>query len=109
VLKRLASVFAGSAVAAAATAAAPQTSDASTTAENYGQYSLMFQRPAGQYFAGGTAAGQWAWTRQPAPLHPYALQLSRTVEIAKGLGMAFTNRTTVPVSWNADGRNYWHY
>jgi hypothetical protein len=41
--------------------------------------------------------------------HPYALQLSRTVEIAKGLGMAFTNRTTVPVPWNADGRNYWHY
>jgi hypothetical protein len=41
--------------------------------------------------------------------HPYALQLSRTVEIAKGLGMAFANRTTVPVSWNADGRNYWHY
>ncbi|WP_433163253.1 hypothetical protein [Kribbella sp. CA-247076] len=41
--------------------------------------------------------------------HPYALQLSRTVELARGLGMAFTNHTTVPVTWNANGRHYWHY
>ncbi|WP_238175342.1 hypothetical protein [Kribbella pratensis] len=31
-------------------------------AETYAQYSLMFEKSAGQYFAGGTAAGQWAWT-----------------------------------------------
>lgn len=212
------------------------------TTQTYGQYSLMFEKAAGQYFAGGTAAGQWAWTplnatesdiswgdpktwppksaehfihdgawvlldgynngagrpltqiqrvtsetqgdancnnRQTIPSsggrqhyvkwnipaagycldatgtikppngsttvhfrhlqkwlpphpcsnqyvsgrtcitqfeqwwddnqHPYSLQLSRTLEIAKGLGPAFTNRTTVPVNWNADGRYYWHY
>lgn len=211
-------------------------------AEDYGQYSLMFERSAGQYWAGGSAAGQWAWSPQSAttsdiswgdpaawppksaerfiregdwvlldgysdgagrpltqiqrvtsekigdancanlqPLpssqgrqhyvkwtipttgycldatgtirspdgsttvnfrhlqkwspphpcsnqyhanqmcitqfeqwwddnqHPYSLQLTRTVEIARGLGHAFTNRTTFPVTWNADGRHYWHY
>ena len=44
---------------------APRTSGATTSgvaAEDYGQYSLMFERSAGQYFAGQTAAGQWAWT-----------------------------------------------
>ncbi|WP_405062691.1 hypothetical protein OG474_13950 [Kribbella sp. NBC_01505] len=41
--------------------------------------------------------------------HPYALQLSRTLELAKGQGMAFTNHTTVPVNWNANARYYWHY
>jgi hypothetical protein len=219
------------------------TPTAQAAAENYGQYSLMFERSAGQYWAGGTAAGQWAWTpladasasdiswgdpkawppksaerfvrdgdwvllegyndgagrpltqiqrvtsesvgtatcsdlkpipsaggRQhyvkwtvpragycldargtikpsngsttvnfrhvqkwlpPHPCsnptfanqtcitqveqwwddnnHPYALQLSRSLELARGLGMAFTNRTTVPVKWNADGKYYWHY
>ncbi|WP_432942999.1 hypothetical protein ACQPXM_38950 [Kribbella sp. CA-253562] len=213
---------------------------AAAPVENYGQYSLMFERSAGQYWAGGTAAGQWSWTPssattsdiswgdpkawppksaerfvregdwvlldgyndgvgrpltqiqrvttekigdatcadlQPLPSadgrqhyvkwtipaagycldatgtikgsstsvnfrhlqkwlpphpcsnpsfakqtcitqveqwwddnkHPYSLQLSRSVELARGLGMAFTNRTTVPVTWNADGKHYWHY
>jgi hypothetical protein len=210
--------------------------------QNYGQYSLMFERAAGQYWAGGTAAGQWAWTpssattsdiswgdpkawppksaerfvregdwvlldgyndgagrpltqvqrviseklgdatcagMQPLPSaagrqhyvkwtipsagycldasgtmkppngsttvnfrhlqkwlpphpcsnptftrqtcitqveqwwddnnHAYSLQLSRSIELARGLGMAFTNRTTVPITWNADGKYYWHY
>jgi hypothetical protein len=210
--------------------------------ENYGQYSLMFERAAGQYWAGGTPAGQWAWTpssattsdiswgdpkawppksaerfvregdwvlldgyndgagrpltqvqrviseklgdatcagMQPLPSaagrqhyvkwtipsagycldasgtmkppngsttvnfrhlqkwlpphpcsnptftrqtcitqveqwwddnnHAYSLQLSRSIELARGLGMAFTNRTTVPITWNADGKYYWHY
>ncbi|GAB2556432.1 hypothetical protein GCM10027269_07410 [Kribbella endophytica] len=210
--------------------------------ENYAQYSLMFERSAGQYWAGGTAAGQWAWTpltattadiswgdpkawppksaehflrdgdwvlldgyndgagrpltqvqrvtseklgdatcagMKPIPSaggrqhyvkwtipaagycldatgtikppngsttvnfrhlqkwlpphpcsnpsfanqtcitqveqwwddnnHPYSLQLSRSLELARGLGMAFTNHTTVPVNWNADARYYWHY
>jgi hypothetical protein len=27
----------------------------------------------------------------------------------RGLGMAFTNRATVPVAWNADARYYWRY
>jgi len=221
-------------------AADPRTSDAAT--ETYADYSLMFEKAAGQYFAGGTAAGQWAWTPLSAtesdiswgdpkawppasaehfvhdgdwvllegyndgpgrpltqiqrvtteslgdtnctnlrplpsdgsrqhyvkwtistsgycvdatgtikppngsatvnfrhlqkwlPPHPcsnlyyagrtcitqyeqwwddnqhaFSLQLTRTVELAKGLGMAFTNRTTVPLEWNADGHNYWHY
>jgi hypothetical protein len=216
--------------------------DRAVAAENYGQYSLMFEKSAGQYWAGGAAAGQWAWTPLTAttsdiswgdpkawppksaehfihsgdwvlldgyndgagrPLtqlqrvtsekigsatctgmqpiasagglqhyvkwnipttgycldavgtikppnnsttvnfrhlqkwtpphacsnsyfsgqtcitqfeqwwddnhHPYALQLSRTLEIAKGKGPAFTNHTTVPVPWNADARYYWHY
>ncbi|ONI68191.1 hypothetical protein BWI15_34725 [Kribbella sp. ALI-6-A] len=215
---------------------------AAVPTENYGQYSLMFERSAGQYWAGGTAAGQWVWTplskttsdiswgdpkawppksaerfvregdwvlldgfndgagrpltqvqrvtsekigdatcagMQPLPStggrqhyvkwtipsagycldatgtikpldgatavnfrhlqkwlpphpcsnptfanqtcitqieqwwddnkHPYSLQLSRSIELARGLGMAFTNRTTVPLIWNADGKSYWHY
>jgi hypothetical protein len=229
-------------VAAAVAVAVPRASDASTSTENYGQYSLMFQKSAGQYFAGAAAAGQWAWTPlsatesdiswgdpkawppksaehfihagewvlldgyndgagrpltqvqrvttekigdadcnnlQPVPSaggrqhyvkwnipitgycldatgtikppngsttvnfrhlqkwlpphqcsnpyyagqtcitqfeqwwddnqHAYSLQLSRTLELAKGKGMSFTNHTTVPVTWNADGRYYWSY
>jgi hypothetical protein len=34
---------------------------ASAATENYGDYSLMFQQSAGQYFAGDQVAGQWAW------------------------------------------------
>jgi hypothetical protein len=41
--------------------------------------------------------------------HPYSLQLQRSLEIARGLGPAFTNHTTVPLTWNADARYYWHY
>lgn len=221
--------------------AAPASAEG-VAAENYGQYSLMFERSAGQYWSGGAAAGQWAWTplnattsdiswgdpkawppksaerfirsgdwilldgyndgagrpltqiqrmtseklgsfdctgMQPLPSaggrqhyvkwtipttgycldatgtikppngsttvnfrhlqkwspphpcsnpyltgqtcitqfeqwwddnqHPYSLQLSRTLELARGLGMAFTNHTTVPVTWTANGRHYWHY
>ncbi|MFI5691040.1 hypothetical protein ACIA58_04330 [Kribbella sp. NPDC051586] len=240
-MKRLAFVIGLSAVLTTTVAVVdPRSSDAAT--ETYAQYTLMFEKAAGQYFAGGTAAGQWAWTplsatesdiswgdpkawppksaehfihdgdwvlldgyndgagrpltqiqrvttetigdancgnMQPIPTdggrqhyvkwaipttgycldatgtikppngattvtfrhlqkwlpphpctnpyykaqtcvtqseqwwddnqHPYALQLARTVELAKGLGMAFTNRTTVPLAWNADGRYYWHY
>lgn len=232
-------------LAAVGAVTVPRTSDASTAvvaSENYGQYSLMFERSAGQYWAGGAAAGQWAWTplsatesdiswgdpkawppksaehfihdgdwilldgyndgagrpltqiqrvtsetigsatctgMQPIPSaggkqhyvkwnipstgycldatgtikplngsttvnfrhlqkwspphtcsnpyfanqtcitqfeqwwddnnHAYSLQLSRSLEIARGLGPAFTNHTTVPVTWNADARYYWHY
>ena len=230
-------------VAAAGAVTASRASDASVTvAEDYGQYSLMFERSAGQYWAGGAAAGQWAWTpisatesdiswgdpktwppksaehfihsgdwvlldgyndgagrpltqiqrvtsekigdatcgaMTPIPSaggmqhyvkwtipstgycldavgtikppsgsttvnfrhlqkwspphacanayfsgqtcitqfeqwwddnnHAYSLQLSRTLEIARGKGPAFTNHTTVPVTWNADARYYWHY
>jgi hypothetical protein len=32
--------------------------------ENYGQYSLMTQRHAGQLYSGGSFAGQWSWTSQ---------------------------------------------
>ena len=239
-LKKLAAVSMAAAVAVALAVVTPRSSDAAT--ETYAQYSLMFEKSAGQYFAGGTAAGQWAWTplsatesdiswgdpkawppksaehfihdgdwvlldgyndgagrpltqvqrvttesvgdancknlqpiasnggRQhyvkwnipaagycldatgtikppngsttvhfrhvqqwlpPHPCtnpyyanqtcitqheqwwddnqHPYALQLDRTLELARGLGMAFTNRTTVPLTWNADARYYWHY
>jgi hypothetical protein len=34
--------------------------------EAYGDYSRMFSRSAGQYWSGGQAAGQWAWTPQSA-------------------------------------------
>lgn len=235
----LLAVVAGTTPAAAAPAPAVP---AAVQAENYGQYSLMFERAAGQYWAGDAAAGQWAWTplsvtesdiswgdpkawppksaehfihsgdwvlldgyndgagrpltqvqrvtlekigspdcteMQPIPSadgkqhyvkwtvpttgycldatgtikppngsttvnfrhlqkwspphtcsnpyfanqtcitqfeqwwddnqHPYSLQLQRTLELARGLGPAFTNRTTVPVTWNADARYYWHY
>jgi hypothetical protein len=246
--KKLALVLAAAAALTAGAMTVARPSDAGTTgataavAENYGQYSLMFERSAGQYWAGGTAAGQWAWTPLSAttsdiswgdpkawppksaerfvhsgdwvlldgyndgagrPLtqiqrvssekigdancgkmttlasaggkqhyvkwnipatgycldatgtikppngsttvhfrhvqkwspphtcsnpyfsgqtcitqfeqwwddnqHPYSLQLQRSLEIARGKGPAFTNHTTVPVTWTADARYYWHY
>lgn len=39
--------------------------------------------------------------------HPFSLRIERTVALAWGLGMAFTIRSTVPVTWAADGRHYW--
>ncbi len=30
--------------------------------ENYGEYSLMKKRHAGQFYSGGSPAGQWSWT-----------------------------------------------
>ena len=245
--KKIAVLSTAAALLAAITVAtATRPSDASTSsepaAENYGQYSMMFEKSAGQYWAGGAAAGQWTWSplsatesdiswgdpkawppksaerfihagdwvlldgynagagtpitqvqrvtseklgaadctgMQPIPSaggkqhyvkwnipaegycldatgtikppngsttvnfrhlqkwspphacsntylsgqtcitqyeqwwddnnHPYALQLDRTLEIARGQGMAFTNHTTVPVPWNAEARYYWHY
>lgn len=35
---------------------------AAAPSENYGQYSLMKQRRAGQFYSGGSPAGQWSWT-----------------------------------------------
>ncbi|HEY6424749.1 MAG TPA: hypothetical protein VIY28_16195 [Pseudonocardiaceae bacterium] len=35
---------------------------ASAAPEDYGEYSLMTQRHAGQFYSGGSVAGQWAWT-----------------------------------------------
>jgi len=32
--------------------------------DNYGEYSLMTQRHAGQFYSSGTPAGQWSWTPQ---------------------------------------------
>jgi hypothetical protein len=32
--------------------------------ENYGEYSMFGQKRAGQYWADGAVAGQWAWTPQ---------------------------------------------
>lgn len=46
-------------------AAAPMTAQAATP-ENYGDYSLMFSRSAGQYSSGGQVAGQWTWSPQSA-------------------------------------------
>lgn len=51
--------------AAMATSAAPVASAA--TVETWGDFSGMFRRSAGQYFAGGTVAGQWAWAPQTDP------------------------------------------
>ena len=31
-------------------------------AEDYGEYSMMSQRHAGQFYSGGSLAGQWSWT-----------------------------------------------
>lgn len=47
-------------------ATAGTSSGGTIAAESYGQYSLMFQRSAAQYWAGGAAAGQWAWTPRSA-------------------------------------------
>lgn len=44
--------------------AATPSAGAATAASNYGDFSLMFAKSAGQYFAGGTVAGQWAWSPQ---------------------------------------------
>ena len=35
---------------------------AAEPSENYGEYSLMTKRHAGQYYSGGIPAGQWSWT-----------------------------------------------
>jgi hypothetical protein len=32
--------------------------------ETYGEYSLMTQRHTGQFYSGGSPAGQWSWTPQ---------------------------------------------
>ncbi|WP_216214639.1 hypothetical protein [Amycolatopsis aidingensis] len=45
--------------------AVPQAA-AGTTTETYGQYSRMFERSAGQFWADGQAAGQWAWDPRSA-------------------------------------------
>ena len=37
---------------------------AASPSENYGEYSLMTQRHAGQFYSEGNAAGQWSWTPQ---------------------------------------------
>jgi hypothetical protein len=34
------------------------------SSDNYGEYSLMTQRHAGQFYSDGSPAGQWAWTPQ---------------------------------------------
>ena len=31
-------------------------------AQDYGEYSMMSQRHAGQFYSGGSLAGQWSWT-----------------------------------------------
>jgi hypothetical protein len=31
-------------------------------ADDYGEYSMMAQRHAGQFYSGGNLAGQWSWT-----------------------------------------------
>jgi hypothetical protein len=63
---------------------------------------------ANAYFSGQTCITQFEeWWDDNR--HAFGLQLSRTVELARGKGMAFTNHTTVPVVWNAEGRNYWQY
>lgn len=49
-------------VAAVGVLVAAVPSAASTQAANYGDFSLMFARSAGQYFADGAVAGQWAWS-----------------------------------------------
>jgi hypothetical protein len=56
---------AATAIAAAAMLTGPLSAHAATPA-NYGDYSLMFSRSAGQYFSGGAVAGQWAWSPQTA-------------------------------------------
>jgi hypothetical protein len=38
--------------------------------ENYGEYSLMTQRHAGQFYSGGNPAGQWAWTPRSSTPRP---------------------------------------
>jgi hypothetical protein len=37
---------------------------ATAESEDYGQYSLMNRRHAGQFYSGGKPAGQWSWTPQ---------------------------------------------
>jgi hypothetical protein len=34
------------------------------SSENYGEYSLMTQRHAGEFYSGGLPFGQWSWTPQ---------------------------------------------
>lgn len=34
------------------------------TTDNWGSYSLMFSRSAGQYYSGSQVGGQWAWSPQ---------------------------------------------
>lgn len=63
---------------------------------------------ANAYFSGQTCITQheqWWDDNQ----HPYGLQIDRTQYIARGKGMAFAIRATVPTTWNADGSAYWTY
>ncbi|GLY89612.1 hypothetical protein [Actinoallomurus iriomotensis] len=55
-----------SALAAAGSAIVVLASGSAATAatENYGDYSRMFSRSAGQYWSGGQVGGQWAWSPQ---------------------------------------------
>jgi hypothetical protein len=57
------SALIAAASAAVLSLAGPVNANAATP-ENYGDYSLMFSRSAGQYFSGGNVAGQWAWSPQ---------------------------------------------
>jgi hypothetical protein len=64
-LKKISAI--GAAVAAAVALLAGSSLPAgAATPENYGDYSLMFDRSAGQYNADGQVAGQWAWSPQSA-------------------------------------------
>lgn len=56
------------ALAALVIAVAPLLVGTSATAAtpNYGEFSRMFDRAAGQYWSGGAVSGQWAWEPQSA-------------------------------------------
>ncbi|MBO0793619.1 MAG: hypothetical protein J2P36_22075 [Ktedonobacteraceae bacterium] len=41
--------------------------------------------------------------------HPFQLTLDRSVQIARGLGMAFTIHQTFPSSWQAELRYHWSW
>lgn len=58
------SVWAGLMTVTAAVLAGTAVPAHADTGENYGQYSRMAERSAGQYWADGKVAGQWAWKPQ---------------------------------------------
>lgn len=56
-----------------------------------------------------TQTESWSDNNHLAPGAPLVETVRRSVKIAKGLGMAFVNDTQVPITWHAEGTEYWNW
>lgn len=71
--------------------------------------------PAGScsnaYYSGKRCITQYEvwWDNNGSPGSPITKKLTRTVKLARGIGMAFTIRQSYPSNWSADLRYHWTY